>query len=657
MLRGQQSFGWGGCHLVKVSILLLTFFLLGPSAAQAQTQVSDQTVVTLVSPMEGSETIGKKPLIECQLTQGYDREQILVLLDGVDITPVIDFTERGFTYRPIEVLLSGPHTLSVSGATGSGEPFEQMFDFSSRQTAAFEEAYVTSELTALYENSLDRSDAYNDQNRWKFEGNLGAEAIVREKGWDVSVKTNVRSLQQNKPVEPPEDEDLQLIDLLLSVGYTQGRFSALTEIGDTQVDESPNTVSSLARRGARLAFQYDAFILSGFVMEGREYYAWGDGSTIDTNTDENIAGVSAQIGFFEDRVTFKAIYADGGDEGSYFGTWSEEGARQGDVLGFVLTTDFIDQKFVTDFELDYSDFDANIDDEETSLDDHAYRIAVGGTIDRYTYSAAYRYFGPDYEVISNPDIERDYAGLELIGGANFETQSLELAYSQFHDNVDHSDLYQRSYTYRGGITYSHFGLEYLPFSVMFEKAYLDAEDVPEGQEAVASDTNTVSGQINFIKGFWDVGLEANYSSQDDKSSTNEDNDVVGVTLMPSFTTDHFYASSSIGYQQTQAKLTDVDTDYYLVTLDVRGDIFTENLTYALAGSWDRTRTSDHLTDMDTLRGDIHIAYLLGRNLLGFLNPSVGLKALYEHTDDKVTDTTEDEYSIMLTIDLSVPYSF
>jgi hypothetical protein len=636
---------------------LLAFFLLGLGTAQAQTAASDQKVVTLVSPSEGSETIGKKPLIECRLNQAYDKDQILVLLDGVDITPVIDFTSQGFSYRPIEVLLSGPHTLTVAGATESGEPFEEMFDFDSRHTGPFEEAYVTSELTAFYENSLDRSDAYSEQNRWKFEGNLGAEAIVREKGWNVSVKTNIRSLQQNKPVEPPEDEDLQLIDLLLSAGYTKGQFSALTEIGDTQVDESPNTVSNLARRGGRLAFQYSDFILSGFIMEGREVYAWGEGTTIDTNTDDNIAGLSAQAGFFDNQVTFKTIFASGGDKGNYFGTWSEEGPRQGDVLGFVLTTDFIDQKFITDFELDYSDFDTNAEDEESSLSDRAFRIGVGGTIDRYTYAATYRYFGPDYEVVSNPNLERDYAGIELIGGGNFETQSVELSYSQFHDNVDHSDLYQRSCTYRGGITYSYFGLEYLPFSILFEKAYLDAEDVPEGQEAVSSDTNTVSGQINFIKRFLDIGLEVSYSSQDDKSSANEDNDIASVTLTPSFTTDHFYASSNIGYQQTWDKLTDVDTDYYLVTLDVRGDIFAENLIYALAGSWDRTRTSDRLIDIDTLKGDIHIAYLLGRNILGFLNPSVGLKALYERTDDKVTNTTENEYAIMLTIDLSMPYSF
>ena len=133
MVRGEQSCSWGGCLLVKVSILLLAFFLLGQDATQAQTDGSGEKIVTLVSPLEGGETIGKKPLIECQLQQAYDQDQILVLLDGVDITPVIDFTDQGFTYRPIEVLLSGPHTLTVSGATESGEQFEEMFDFSSRR--------------------------------------------------------------------------------------------------------------------------------------------------------------------------------------------------------------------------------------------------------------------------------------------------------------------------------------------------------------------------------------------------------------------------------------------------------------------------------------------------------------------------------------------
>jgi len=378
---------------------------------------------------------------------------------------------------------------------------------------------------------------------------------------------------------------------------------------------------------------------------------------IDTNDDDHIMGGSAELGFFENRISLKAIYVTGGEQGSYFGTYSADGPRKGETSGLVLKTDFFDQKLTTEFEIDHSIYDPDTSDDSSSESDKAYRIKAGGETGSYTYEALYKYLGPEYEVIGNQGLDKDTEGVEFNGGALFENHSIDLTLSDYWDNVDNDDLYPRIYTYKGMLDYSFNRFQSLPMGLTYEKSKVDSSEEPLDTAPTEIDTDTVSGTISYTRGPWWLDFLASYSNQDDKTDQDDDTTTTTYSLTPTYTSDHFAISTGFNLYNSEYHLTDIYTDTYTVTLDIRGDIFQEEITYELSGTYDWTKSSDDLTDQNSIRGDCRLAYLLGKNIWGYLNPSVGIKALYDKTNDRILDEEDEEITITLVLSTSIPFSF
>src|SRR3990172_9438877 len=90
-------------------IIIVSHFFSG----YAQSDVIGQNLIQLLEPQEGVEVIAKKPVIKCSITHPFLRENLLVILDGEDITGVLNIHSEGFEYKPIRVLSSGMHSLRV----------------------------------------------------------------------------------------------------------------------------------------------------------------------------------------------------------------------------------------------------------------------------------------------------------------------------------------------------------------------------------------------------------------------------------------------------------------------------------------------------------------------------------------------------------------
>lgn len=652
--NGVSAFNKVDRCLVVVFLLFFTSFF---NKVYAQSEAPNESLIQIVSPREGPEVIAKKPLIKCIVSQSHQIEDMLVLLDGVDITGVLDISAEGFQYKPIEVLAPGIHTLNIYGNTEDGNVFEEELTFSTRHFQSLEEAYVGNELTVVYNNVLTKTDDVEEGPDWKVESNLSSIADLKEKGWEFSFRSNLRYLGQNLSVEEPLKKGVDLIDYLLSGAYNDGRFGLTTEIGDTVIDTSRFTATGLARRGGQASIQYADAILSGFLVKGEEVYGFQDGLGLSTDTDDHIVGVAGGLGFFKNQMGLKAIYIEGGEEGSFFGTYTEDQGRKGDVIGVVLTTDFFKERLTSKFEIDFSKFDENITDEFSAENDKAYRFGVGGYLDNYTYEAIYEYIGPEYQVIANPGLEIDQAGVSLVAAARYPVHSLALTYSRYHDNVEKDDFYPRIQTNRGSLEYSINKFESLPISVRFEKGVVDSADVPEDTDPIKSDTNTAGAAINFTRGSWQLGLDTSFSDQDDETDINDDTTIKTVALIPGYYTDNFYLATSANYQRSESHLTDVITDFYAVTLDIQGGLFNRKITYELGASYDINQSDDDEIDQDVIRGDGRLAYLFGNNLWGYLNPSAGFKVLYERRDDKTLDEKTNAFALLFTFETSIPFSF
>src|SRR4030067_1901157 len=111
-------------------IIIVCHFFSG----YAQSDVIGQNLIQLLEPQEGVEVIAKKPVIKCSIIQPFSRENLLVMLDGEDITGVLDIRSEGFEYKPVRVLSSGIHSLSVMLHMHDGREVQKDFVFSTRHS-------------------------------------------------------------------------------------------------------------------------------------------------------------------------------------------------------------------------------------------------------------------------------------------------------------------------------------------------------------------------------------------------------------------------------------------------------------------------------------------------------------------------------------------
>ncbi len=641
----------------SIVFLIIPFFSF---PVYAQSDTTNDGVIQLITPEQGSEVVAKKPLIKSVITETFSPENLLVLFDGVDVTGVLDITPEGFEYRPIEVLSSGPHTLSVTLYMPDGREFQQEFIFSTRHSKNFEEAYSGNELTTIYESVLKKPKDVENEPYSKIESNLRSVISLKEKGWDFTLSTNLRYLDQSLPVFFPENKGVNFINYLLEGKYSSDEFQFLTEIGDIQINETNNTVQGLARRGGRFSLQYKDFNLSTFVVNSKQVFGFRnirDGIGIDGNTDDHIMGISGGAGFFDNKVSFKTIYVTGGEEGSSFGIFTEGGGNKGDALGFVLKTDFLNQKLTTEAELDFSEFDPDISDEFPSESDSAYKLRAGGYYSKYNYEVVYEYMGPDYEVIGNQGLPKNREGFTFNGGANFQIHSINLSFSRYNDNVKKDNLYPRLYTYQGMIDYSFNKFQSLPMGLSYQKSIIDSTMEPELTLPVRTDSDTLLGRINYMKDKWNLGLQASHSIQDDREDTGNDTTTTTYTFTSSYSLEHFSISPAFSFNRSKYRVQGTRTDTYTANLDIRGDALKGNLAYGVAGTYNRTKSSDGSTELDTVNTNFEVAYSIGKKLLDFLNPKVAIRGLYRKTNDSVYGTENDEFTLLLVLATSMPFSF
>jgi len=658
----------GGGGVFFFSLLLSLFFCLRVYAQPPQPQQGDgpeaikpsDSPIQLLMPEEGKMILAKKARIKCAIKIPFDPTKILVLLDGTDISGVLDITLEGFEYRSHALLPPGEHVLSVTLTTQDGQELKREFKFSTRHSKPFEEIYSSHELTTLGEKKAERSGDTITTPSWKVESNLASESKIKMKEWEFIAKSNLRYFNQNMPVTPPADKGFTLGNYLFQTKYTSDRIGFIAETGDVTIDETPYTVTGLVRRGGNLLFQSKDLHLQlrTFDVYSAQIIGFHEGLGLETTPGDHIMGGSADLGLFSDRLHFRTIYVKGGEEGSSLGISTTPNKKRGSVLGFLLMSNFFDNKLVTEAEIDTSRFDQDTSDEFLPKRDKAYRVKVSGTIKDYNYEALYEYIGRDYEVIGNPGLSKDKQGYAFkAGGTLFKIHLLNLSFSQYHDNVRGDDLYPKTYTTQATIDYTFSKFENLPISLSYQRSMLKAKDKPIDTPPTSTDTDTVTGKVNYKKGPWDLGFSASYSFQNDKTDVDNDTTTVTYSFTPTFTLDFLSICPSFSFNRSLIHPTGVHTNTYTTSLDLKGDLFRKRLSYGLGGTYTVLRSSDGLSKQYTQSANFNLFYLLFKDLWGFLNPSVGIRGLYNRTNDKVLHQTTDEFALYLVLQTTMKFLF
>lgn len=460
--------------------LILLIFLLIFNSAFAQEQ--DTEWLKIISPVEGEVIIDKKPVIKAEFTIPIKIETLLVLLDGVDVTQVVTFSEKGFEYMPVFVLTAGDHNLNISSNDIEGRALQKEISFRTKHSKILEEVYATNEASVNYESVLKKPEEDKTTPYTKLEGNISSTTKVKERGNEVSFTTNIRYLDQSEPVSSPLYKGFQIANWLLKRSFSKDSFTFRTDVGDIQVNETPYTISSLSRRGGLLNFAYNtnenSYNMNIFSMKGYNVFGFRGGFGIGSDIDDHILGISGGMKLLSERVEFKTIYISGGEPGSSFGISTTSGAKKGDVVGFLLLTNLLQDRLRTELETDFSRFDPDTSDKFDSTSDKALKFKINGYAGKFLYDLIYEYIGRDYVSIGNQGLQKDKQGFTLTNSLNLGLHNINFLLSRYNDNVRGDRLFPRIFNYQGSLDYSCNAFPFLPFGINYQKSIQDSTREP-----------------------------------------------------------------------------------------------------------------------------------------------------------------------------------
>ena len=618
--------------------------------------------IKLSSPLTGATVIDKKLLVQCAVTIPFTREGLVVTLDNTDVTEIIDISKNGFEFRPIQILSPGPHDLKIAFKTPENKEYKQEFSFTVRHSQMFEELSSTNDVSILYEGMTQRRTpkGQTDETPYsKIEGNISSNSKIKEKGFEATLTTNIRYIEQSESVTPPMFKGFTIPNYLLSLKYQGEKSQFLAETGDVQINETQNTVA-LARRGLRFNAGYGNFRSTAFSVKAQQISGLRnvkEDTGFAFDPADKIEGVSGEVDFIDKKALFKVIHVRGQDQGTSFGSWSAGGGKKGDTTGLLFKTDLFSQKLATEMEYDSSNFDQDTSDTLPASRDKAYRLKIGGNAGGYNYEGLYEFFGTNYSSIGNTGIQKDTEGFTLRGGGTLDVHTANLSLSRYNDNVQNSLLLPKTYTYQGGVDYSFSKFKSLPMGFGYQATLLESKNETARTLRKHVRTDNLTGKINFQKDPLNLGLNINYAHQSDFYVITNDNTNVTFAFTPTYTSDKFSVTSSFSLNRLSYDSSRVVMDTYTANLGIRGNLHDNKVTYEVSYNFNKAMKSDDSTSNESTDINFRTGYLLAKQRFGLVNPTVGIRGNYSSSKDLIVNSVNEKNYIFLFFSTNAPISF
>jgi hypothetical protein len=98
-------------------------------------------------------------------------------------------------------------------------------------------------------------------------------------------------------------------------------------------------------------------------------------------------------------------------------------------------------------------------------------------------------------------------------------------------------------------------------------------------------------------------------------------------------------------------------DTYTVNLNIRGKILDKKVDYDIAYNFNKAMKSDYTTSNETTNINFRIGYLLAKQIMGLVNPTIGIRGNYSSSNDLIGDIRSEKNFVFLFFSTNVPISF
>jgi hypothetical protein len=129
------------------------------------------------------------------------------------------------------------------------------------------------------------------------------------------------------------------------------------------------------------------------------------------------------------------------------------------------------------------------------------------------------------------------------------------------------------------------------------------------------------------------------------------------TLTPSFSTGKLMISSNLQLNQSKIRTTDVRTDTYTLTLDLRTRFLNDKASFDANTTYSIIKADNHSVDTKNLNASFRLGYILKDLFSGLIKPSIALRGLYMKATDKINaGSNKDDFSLFLVLSTVTPFS-
>ena len=578
--------------------------------------------------------------IDINIDTEYQPDSLLIIVDAQDITAFATPDEKGISIILPPLPKTEKHNLLLSFTTSEGYDVSRRIELISGQESYYNSTSgvgITLRAKVHDENDINEQDLEVD-------AHFGHLAAWGSGAWSGDVSGDVWVFDRGTDISPIEDGRAELTNYYASARHQNDNRNVLVEAGYIQLDESKNTISQLARRGAQASIRNEKLSLGIFSVNSQQHLGSEGGAGLGDGSDDTITGLSAgwtPVSSRNQTLKLQAIYSNGSENGDSLGILSNNTASEGDVAGLLVESTFNQLGLTLEAEFDRSSYDADTSDTTKAIDDDAYALRLKGQSEGVSYRAAYEHIGTNYAVVANPLLQNDREYITL--GLDFDRgeHGFALNAQAEHDNLDkETTRSQLNKTYLSADYRFRKGRNFATF-ISLQNNQIESSDEPAITDTREIETNSVLGRVRYASANWNHQFSLLLSGLTDEIDSNNDSDIVSFSFSPAFSTQLLYFTPSFSITETEFD-SGHKTRQGVVSLYLQGKAFNGKLDYQLSTSVSEL-TDNTASDIDATTLIARTEWTLGDISTNFEKPhhSIGLELELYDTEDTASGTQED----------------
>jgi len=577
---------------------------------------------------------------------------VRLLLDDTDVTPIAVISPDAISFAPEWDLEFGNHrvTLEVMDTAGNILP-RQEWAFIIPHSELFDR--VAAELrvdTELAHEVYQKDDSPEPD--WTVQSNATLLSRVETGDFKASLEANAWYITQDGP--DPLEDDFNLNNYLVQLAY-RGQHLAY---GDVNVTGTELVSETISRRGGVVTFNAAGVTAQGFMLSSDYLTGFDDMVGID-DSDNRLEGGSLEGALLDnDQLALKGTVVTGrNEEPDDYNASTLAAGHEGTIYSFQLTSRLFEEKLNLTAEYSMSDFDEDTSDDIDSDWDDAWLLRFSGRAGSYDYGGGYKYLSEEFQSVVTPLAINNRAEYSLYGTKAFEVASLTANVINSRDNVEKNDALPVIDNTNAGLSFNCYPPDWPTFFLSGNVGWQDSSHEPSGTDPIENRTDTVGGGFSFIRESWNLSPNYYFTHFDDDTPDDADSRTHQVALNVGWQPIEMLSfNPSASYSRTETDFDDLVTETWQGTL-AGMCVFNDahNLNWTLSAT-------DTRTDDDSFHTRTY--YLIGQHnwhiqtpFLESVQKTLSLRGQYSRTEDKISDITDEDYTVYLLLNIGIPLSY